>query len=535
MDDDFFRRDYDHGHPPHDNLFAWTVFILLLIGFALACWLGSFYVISHPENPRSYGILMKLKKLDPPKRFDLTAAPQGEFLTPQKLYEKYSTMPDGQLAQENAELLRDYIRNYQDTKKLVPYLIGRFSIINAYALKSDNLFSTGVVALARASEYPQVVVEHVYTADSSTVPQLLGMLTPGLDIKLEKTLELSAIIHIEKLEDGRLQLTAVPLLYGSYALKEGEGTFSLEPPTKLHLEGGVPILKSSMLPSDGKVYAARTPAPDTGEAATTAEATPAATPATAELVRVMPPVAVSTPFPTPATAAPAETPVPTPAPAIAVATPVRKLPPTPAPLIAQATPPPDLAPVVAPSAPPVTLARNTTPVPLQPFATPAPEQAMPSATPPPAVAVDHPGVPLTPFIEARATPGVNTTGGTWKVFHPGQMPRGRLVKVTDASDMADRGVSGERLYLSGQFTVTASGENRAVLRSKGGLLSTINPLDHSGSSSTRILVEFPAGYQPPAEGSTINRDAQRPFEIRDVERAKDGTINVYVREVTTPD
>jgi hypothetical protein len=60
-------------------------------------------------------------------------------------------------------------------------------------------------------------------------------------------------------------------------------------------------------------------------------------------------------------------------------------------------------------------------------------------------------------------------------------------------------------------------------------------LDHSGSSSTRILVEFPAGYQPPAEGSTINRDAQRPFEIRDVERAKDGTINVYVREVTTPD
>ena len=115
------------------------------------------------------------------------------------------------------------------------------------------------------------------------------------------------------------------------------------------------------------------------------------------------------------------------------------------------------------------------------------------------------------------------------------MPRGRLVKATDAADMADRGVSGERLYLSGQFTVTASGENRAVLRSKGGLLSNINPLDHSGSSSTRILVEFPAGYQPPAEGSTINRDAQRPFEVRDVERAKDGTINVYVREVTTPD
>ena len=87
------------------------------------------------------------------------------------------------------------------------------------------------------------------------------MLLPGLDIKLEKTLDLSAIIHIEKLEDGRLLLTAVPLLYGSYALKQGTGSFSLQPPTGLHLEGGVPILKSGMLPPAGKVYATHTPSP----------------------------------------------------------------------------------------------------------------------------------------------------------------------------------------------------------------------------------------------------------------------------------
>ena len=141
MDDDFFRRDYDHAPHGHDNLFAWTVFILLLIGFALACWLGSFFVFGHPENPTSYKLLSKLHKLDPPKRFDLTAAPPGEFLTPQKLYDKYATMPDGELQQENAELLRDYILNYQDTKKLVPFVIGRFSILKCYELKKDNLFS----------------------------------------------------------------------------------------------------------------------------------------------------------------------------------------------------------------------------------------------------------------------------------------------------------------------------------------------------------------------------------------------------------
>lgn len=153
---------------------------------------------------------------------------------------------------------------------------------------------------------------------------------------------------------------------------------------------------------------------------------------------------------------------------------------------------------------------------------------------PPPVAVDHPNVPLQPFIEAKQTPALTNTAGSWRIFHPGQMSRGRLLNVSNAAELADRGTGGERLYLSGQFIVTASGENRAVLRSKGSLLNTLNPLDRSSSGSTRILVEFSAGYQPPAEGAVFSRDALRPFEIRDVQRAKDGTINVFVREITAP-
>jgi len=72
---DFYTRDYDSlsGPPRRDNLFLWTVFILLLMGFAMACWLGSFYIFGHPEDVRSYKILLKLHKLDPPKRFEITA------------------------------------------------------------------------------------------------------------------------------------------------------------------------------------------------------------------------------------------------------------------------------------------------------------------------------------------------------------------------------------------------------------------------------------------------------------------------------
>jgi hypothetical protein len=520
MDDDFFKRDYDSPHE-RDNLFGWTVFILLLSGFALACWIGSFYVFGHPENPRSYGILLKLKKLDPLKRFDLTAAPTGEFLTPQKIYEKYATMPDAALQRENTELLRNYILNYQNSKKLVPYLVGRFTILKAHELGDHNLFSSGVVALAQAVDYPQVLLEHIYTSDAASVPQLQAMLTPGLDIKLEKTLDLSAIIHIERLEDGRLQLTAVPLLYGTYALKQGTGSFSLEPPGILHLETGVPIIKSSMLPPAARNYAtiAATPPPEDKDNG----AAPQASPPNAELVRVLPPQPISTPKPgkTSSTPKPAAVVQTTPAPA-----PSRVPVNTPAPIV-RTTPVP--APAVAQTTTPPILAENITPIPLLAPTT----TAAPGATP--ATAVDHPDVPLQPFLAAKTTPALNTTTGSWKTFRPGQMPRGRLLKASDAASLADRGTGGERIYLSGQFVVTASGESRAVLRSKGGLLNTLNPLDRSSSGSTRILVEYPAGYLPPAEGTTFSRDELRPFEIRDVQRAKDGTINVYVREITTPE
>jgi hypothetical protein len=99
----------------------------------------------------------------------------------------------------------------------------------------------------------------------------------------------------------------------------------------------------------------------------------------------------------------------------------------------------------------------------------------------------------------------------------------------EMAGLADRGTSGERIYLRGQFVVTASSEGRAVLRSQKSLTSLLKP----GSGSTRVIVEFPAGVTPPAEGSSFSRDEQRPFQITDVRRGADGQINVYVREVTS--
>ena len=537
MDDDFFRREYDLGPQKRDHLFLWTVFILLLTGAVLASWLGSFYVFGHPEVPRNYRILLKIHKLDPPKRFDYTAAPPGEFFTAQKIYEKYATMPDAELQQGNAGLLRDYIRNYQLTTNPVPYLVGRFTILNSRELKATDLFSPGMIAVAQGSEYPQVLVEYVYPTDAAGVQHVKGILGPGVEMPLDKTTELSAIIHIEKLDDGRLLLTAMPITYGNYTLKNGAGNFSLDPPSGLHLEGGVPLTKISMIPPSRKNFAARPSAtPAEGEETASASATP--TPENKQLVRVLPPLPVATPKPGASRGAPTRTPV------VARITPPPQpvpipIPPT-APIVA-ATPPPVLAATVTPAPvavaspvpTPASFVQNMTPV---PFITPAPAgspEPVSSPNPVPAVVPEHPDVPLQPFIvEAQPTPAITTGAGTWRTFRPGQMPRGRLLRIPDAASLADRGVNGEQIYLSGQFTVTASGQNNAVLRAKTGVLGALNPLDHT-TSSVRVFVEFPAGFQPPAEGSTITRDEMRPFKITDVRRERDGTIDVMAQEITT--
>lgn len=109
------------------------------------------------------------------------------------------------------------------------------------------------------------------------------------------------------------------------------------------------------------------------------------------------------------------------------------------------------------------------------------------------------------------------------------MPRGRFVAPTQFSDLAAQGLAGERLYLQGDFAVTASGQDRSVLRYQASATPTLTP---DWIAKTRIIVAYPPQTAPPAEGTTISRNQDRPFMITDVKKGNDGTVNVYVREIT---
>src|SRR5438128_9875576 len=106
------------------NYFAWTAAILFLSGFALAAWLGSFYIFDQPERPDSYRILQRLHKIDPSKRFELTAAPSGELLQANDLYDRYVDMGAAEPATTNAELARTYIGHAHQMRGVVPTVVG---------------------------------------------------------------------------------------------------------------------------------------------------------------------------------------------------------------------------------------------------------------------------------------------------------------------------------------------------------------------------------------------------------------------------
>ena len=518
MDRDYFRYEESYGRPRRkSNLFGWAITILLLTGLAFAAWLGSFYIFGQPERPESYRILKKLHKIDPTKRFELTAAPAGEFLTAKQLYDRYIAMSPTELEKINAELIRNYIRNFQSVRGLVPYVVGRFNVMEARELTPNDVFITGMTALTVAVDHGETLMEHVYPSDPQALPLMKQTLVTGLEIKLERTHDLSAVIHAERLSDGRIMVTAMPLLYGSYTVTRAPGTFTLEPPLDLNLKAGWPLFKESTRVAAERRYRERV-SPNRQSIVVAGLAPTPPPPAENALIRVEPAQQVE-------------------APKVAVVSPTstlkltaqlkggklaknRKITPTPAPASSPVPPviaqnPPRAIPWPAPAKSPA--ASTSVAVTPAVIAANSSVASAPLVSPAPSVATDN---------LLASTAG----GGNWKTFPPGKMPVGRLIQTPDLRDLADRGLTGERVYLKGQFVVNFTEPNRAVLRPKTRLTDAVlHPL--GGGQSVRIVVEFPAGYTPPARGTTVTRDEARPYEITEVRKQSDGQLNVFVREI----
>ena len=466
----------DHQIPEDDNLFGWTVFILLLCGFAVVCWIGTFYVFSHPEEPFAYQILAKLKKLDPPRRFELTAAPSGEFLSGDKLLERFGTLTASQLNDQSNDLLRGYLRDYDHQTGRVPYVTGKFTILDAYPLSDSKFFSSGVVVIAQSVDTPTVYLEHIFPADKEHLASMQRILVTGLGIELRRSYDLSAVVHVSSIGGARLLFTCLPLLYGPYGTTQNGSGFQLDPPKVLNVKAGLPLVSQNQLRESEQRYAEYRKATGEQQGTTVASAEKAKSNGSAALVPVARALPVSTPT----------------------------------------TPPMPKAGAKPSATPPVQVAA----------ASPIPATRTPPTPGPSALTTAN--QPLQPFLTASPTPGTTGRVGFWQTYRPGQMPRGRLVDVDHTSEFVDRGIGNETLYLRGDFTVTAARENRAVLRPRQSLADRV-----FNRGNARIIVEYPQGLPTPREGESFQRGAERPFQILDIRKGTDGEVNIYVREVTT--
>ena len=184
----------------------------------------------------------------------MNAAPQGEFLTAEKAYARYSALSDFDLRTLNVQLTRDYIRNFQQTTASVPYLTGRFSVMQTFPLQPRDLFPTGAAALAVSLDNPQFLIEQIYPGDKETGALIAKSLLPGVELELKRTYDLCAVTRVTRLPDGRIVATVVPLTYGSFTFKTSGVSFSLEPPDELNLAAGWPVLKGDRLDGADKSF-----------------------------------------------------------------------------------------------------------------------------------------------------------------------------------------------------------------------------------------------------------------------------------------
>ena len=475
-------------HSTGNGFFIWSVVLLVMSGACFASWIGSFYVVAHPEDPRCYRILKKFKRVEPPKRFAVTEAPKGEFLSAAKLLERFGKLGTLELARENEMLLRNFVTNFRESGRRVPYVAGKFQVVQSFDLGRKDWFPSGAVAVAQSENLPQVLVEFVFPAAPENVPAIRETVTMGADITLQRSQDMWALVHVERHADGRMQFTVLPLPYGGWQLKRGQGSFSLQSPEELlrdrridlNLAAGLPIVR------DPRLAAALAMHKEFRRKLLARGGDDLAALAGPELIRFEPVK--------PELAATVDT---------------------------GAGDGAKAAPNPSGSKPgPVSNARPA-------------KMARPQPTPAPAV-------PLPPRAAVRAKPGGPIIGAEPPVA-PAPAPVAqasagarvkarRALSAAEASGLVDHFPADEPAVLSGEFVVTGVLGTRVALRTRESLRDPAADPSRPGSNAALIVVEYPQGVVVPGKDAVFTRDAERGFVIRDVIRGRNGQITIVASE-----
>jgi hypothetical protein len=165
---------------PRPAFFWWTLANALALCYAIISWVLCLHVFRHPENPRNYEILRKLKRLPELTRHTALDAPAGNCAEPRDLYAKFFGLTPKQSAPLNEGLLRNYISNLEQTT-LIHYVEGEYQVTDTRPLDKNDFFQPGFAvraqALVKPDEYSDpapwpVVIEYLFPTDNAKAIEL---------------------------------------------------------------------------------------------------------------------------------------------------------------------------------------------------------------------------------------------------------------------------------------------------------------------------------------------------------------------------
>lgn len=236
--------------PSRPAYFWWLLANGLAICFAVFSWVICLHVFRHPENPRNYEIMRKLKRLPELKRYTMLEAPSATSLAPKELYRKFFGFDEAGQKRLNAALLRNYLVNFE-RPLLLTYIEGNYRVESVRPLGEKDFFEPGFAVRGRAMVKPDefteaapypVIVEYLFpTADRAA----FSWFKPGDTLSVSKVPNCAAVLHVSKVtvEDEQvLCVTVVPIAYGDYQVG-AERSFSIEPPDFFKPGASFPVFR----------------------------------------------------------------------------------------------------------------------------------------------------------------------------------------------------------------------------------------------------------------------------------------------------
>ncbi|WP_193214658.1 hypothetical protein [Luteolibacter marinus] len=242
------RRDKEP--PPKKRspaYYWWTLANVVALCLAVLSWLLCLHVFNHPEIPRNYELLKKLKRVEPPEDLPEMEAPPGDSADPRAFYRRYAGLSSDELAQFNAALMRNYLTNLKEPK-LIQYAEGNYRVEQVRPLGPDDLFHPGFAVRGRAMIAPDefskpapwpVVIEYLFPTDN---PEASGWIAPSDLLSVAKFPNCAMLLHVSRLENEDTPvvcLTVVPIAFGTF--KAGKDRqFDLKAPAELNPAAPLP-------------------------------------------------------------------------------------------------------------------------------------------------------------------------------------------------------------------------------------------------------------------------------------------------------